>query len=128
MIKLKTLHFRRQNCIFQKVNYYEIMTSIETTKNIQKVSLIFFAIIGTTHILSGLFLVKNYFPIQAYIINRTLDIPFLITSLGYGFSSAILHLSTPEKPSTILTIIFSLITVSIIGTAIYINLFISDLP
>ena len=104
------------------------MVSIETTKNIQKISLIFFAIIGTAHILSGLFLAKNYFPVQAYIVNRTLDIPFLITSLGYGFASTILHLSPPEKPSAILSVIFAIIALAIIALTMYINLFIPDLP
>jgi hypothetical protein len=61
------------------------------TKNLNEVSFYFFFLIGLIHILSGLLLTNNYFVKTSWIINRSLDIPFLIASLIYIYSNIKLH-------------------------------------
>lgn len=98
--------------------------SLETTKNIQKVSLFFFIGIGLLHILSGLFIANGHFKEHSIIINRILDLPFLITALLYGASSIKINLQS-ESEKTDNTIIITCIVLILI--AFYINFFVPEI-
>ncbi len=62
------------------------------TKNLNEVSFYFFFLIGLVHILSGLLLTNNYYIKTSWILNRSLDIPFLIVGLIYIYSNIKLYL------------------------------------
>ena len=100
------------------------MKSIE---NIKKVSLIFFIVTGILHLGSSMFIANGFLLKQAFILNKTMDIPFIITGLIYGFSSLRQNFAEPDKPHKTLDIILiSIIIVALIGL-IAINLFVPDI-
>jgi len=93
----------------------------KTAENINKVSFIFFAILGVTHLLSMLMLANNYMPTIAEIIYKTLDLPFLLSALIYGSSAFQLGLYKIGLHSRILTIILISLSTAIFVTALYLN-------
>jgi len=100
---------------------------METFKNIKKVSILFFIVIGILHIGSSLFIANHMAMKSAMIINKTLDIPFAITGLIYGLSSLRLSLAIEEKPHRILdAVLLGTILVIFIGL-ILINLLVPDI-
>jgi len=100
---------------------------MDTLNNIKKVSLIFFIVIGIVHIGSSLFIANKLFLKEAIILNKTLDIPFVITALIYGFSSLRISLARKEKTHRILdAVLIGIIVVVFIGL-IVINLFVPDI-
>lgn len=100
---------------------------MNTLKNIQKVSLIFFVVLGLAHIVSGLMAENNYSEAIATIINKTLDIPFAFVALIYGAVSLKLSIAREDTKNTILNVVLLLGIIGIIGTLIYINFFIPDI-
>ncbi|MFC1810242.1 hypothetical protein ACFLZH_01975 [Patescibacteria group bacterium] len=95
-------------------------------KNIQKIALIFFFVIGFVHILAHLMLLNEYMPEIAVAAKKILEIPFILTALIYGFISFKLSLVTTEKKHTITNIVFAVLIILIFGILIYLNLFIPD--
>lgn len=112
--------------LINKISANFITPMQNTITNLNKIAFIFFAIIGLTHIIAGLMLINNYLPGPSLIVHRSLDIPFIIIGIIYGFSG--LYLKSEPKNSH--KIIIGLIAVTIITLAIllYINFFISDRP
>lgn len=100
---------------------------LETTKNLQKVSLIFFIIVGIAHIGSSLMIANDYFPKQSILVNRTIDIPFIIVALAYGLSSLKLSIAKYHKTSVALDVLFTGIFILIMLAAFYINFLVPDL-
>jgi len=100
---------------------------METFKNIKKVSILFFAFIGIVHIGSSLFLANNPFSKEALIINKTLDIPFVITGLIYGLSSLRISLANQEKSHRILDASLIIAIVVIFVGLVLVNLLVPDL-
>jgi len=100
---------------------------METFKNIKKVSILFFALIGIVHIGSSLFLANNPFSKEALIINKTLDIPFVITGLIYGLSSLRISLANQEKSHRILDASLIIAIVVIFVGLVLVNLLVPDL-
>ncbi len=97
-----------------------------TLNNIKKVSLIFFIITGILHLGSSLLIANMLFLKQAYILNKTMDVPLVLTGLLYGLSSLRLSLTNPTKPHKILDIfLISIIIIALIGLII-INLVIPN--
>ncbi len=89
------------------------INTIKTTKNI---ALIFFAITGILHLGSTIFINNNFFLKEAFIMNKTMDVPFIITGLIYGFTSLRLSLTDSSKPHKTLDIVLiSLIGIFLIG-------------
>ncbi len=89
---------------------------IKTIKNIQKIALIFFIITGILHLGSTIFINNNFLLKQAFIMNKTMDVPFIITGLIYGFSSLRLSLTDISKPHKTLDIfLMSVIGIILIG-------------
>lgn len=100
---------------------------MNTIQNIKKVALIFFIITGFLHLGSSALIANQIFLKQAFILNKTMDIPFIITGLIYGFCSLRLGLSNPEKQHKILDIsLVCVIMLALIGL-ILINLLLPDL-
>jgi len=100
---------------------------METFKNIKKVSILFFIVIGLVHIGSSLFLANNPFSKEALIINKTLDIPFVITGLIYGLSSLRISLANQEKSHRILDASLIIAIVVIFVGLVLVNLLVPDL-
>ena len=101
--------------------------AMNTILNIKKVSLIFFIITGILHLGSSVLIANQLFLKEAHILNRTMDIPFLITGLIYGISSLRISLSDTTKPHKTLDIIsISAIILVLIGL-ILINILLPDL-
>lgn len=100
---------------------------METFKNIKKVSILFFVLIGLVHIGSSLFLANNPFSKEALIINKTLDIPFIITGLIYGLSSLRISLANQEKSHRILDASLIIAIVVIFVGLVLVNLLVPDL-
>lgn len=100
---------------------------METFKNIKKVSILFFVVIGIVHIGSSLFLANNPFSKEALIINKTLDIPFIITGLIYGLSSLRISLANQEKSHRILDASLIIAIVVIFVGLVLVNLLVPDL-
>ncbi len=99
---------------------------MKTAENIKKIALVFFFILGSLHIISGLMTANNYFLPASLVLNRILDIPFAMTALVYAFTSILVNLP-PQKHKTA-NIIFTVFSVLILVTLLYINLLIPDKP
>lgn len=95
--------------------------------NIQKVSLIFFTIIGLAHIVSGLFVANGYFIRPANFLNQALDIPFIVAAMLYFYSSLKINLLKEEKYPPVLDTIFVILGFGVIIAIIGINLFLPNL-
>jgi len=99
---------------------------VKTAENIKKISLVFFFIIGSAHIISGLMMANNYLMPVSLVFNRILDIPFAMTALIYAFSSVYINL--PPQKYKIANIIFSVVTILIFLILLYINFLLPDKP
>lgn len=100
---------------------------MNTIENIKKVALVFFIITGILHIGSSAFIANQFHLKEATIINKTMDIPFIVTGLIYGFSSLRLALTDQGKPHKTLDIILISVIILILVGVILINLLIPDL-
>ena len=100
---------------------------METIKNIKKVSILFFIVIGVLHIGSSMFISNNMYLKPALIINQTLDIPFIITGLIYGISSLRISLANQEKSHRILDATLAGAIILIFLILIGINLMVPDI-
>lgn len=101
---------------------------MRTIENIKKVALIFFLITGILHLGSSALISNSLYLKQSLIINKTMDIPFIITGLIYGLSSLRLQLTSPQKPHKKLDIILISIIMLVLIGLIIINLVLPDLP
>lgn len=99
---------------------------METFKNIKKVSILFFIGIGILHIGSSLFISNGLYLKESLIVNKTLDIPFIITGLIYGLSSLRLSLANQEKSHRILDVVLAGTIILIFLALIAINLLVPD--
>ncbi|KKR05400.1 MAG: hypothetical protein UT33_C0011G0111 [Candidatus Peregrinibacteria bacterium GW2011_GWC2_39_14] len=70
---------------------------METIKNIQKVGIWFFAILGGTYILTGLMILSDFYKTQTTIIHQTIQIPFIISALIYGISQLVEGFTEPGQ-------------------------------
>jgi hypothetical protein len=95
-------------------------------RNIQKISLVFFFIIGLMHLLAYLMLSNGYMPDIATAVKTILEIPFILTAAIYGFVSLKIGFELPEKKHKISNIIFIFLIIILFAMLIYINLFIPD--
>lgn len=103
------------------------MEKVEKIKNIQSISLVFFLITGLLHFGSAIFISNQLFLKESLIINKTMDIPFVISGLLYAFSSLRLNIVDPNQEHKVLDIILiSGIIIALIGL-IVINLAFPDL-
>ena len=96
-------------------------------QNIKRISLIFFIITGTLHLGSSIFIANQFYFKEAFIINKTLDIPFVLTGLLYAFSSLRLQFADPEKEHKALDIFLLSLILIILAALISINLLLPDI-
>jgi len=95
-------------------------------KNIQKISLIFFFILGSAYLLAFLMLLNGYNTDFAHAVKAILNIPFILTAAIYGFVSLKIDLELPEKQHKISNIIFIGLIILLFVLLVYLNLFIPD--
>jgi len=101
-----------------------VIKSNDVLKTLRQISLIFFFIIGSAHLLSGLMISQNMFLPLTNIVNRVLDIPFAIIGTVFGLSQTrISSDSAFRKPFYIIMIVISLL---VLGIMLYINIFLPD--
>jgi len=91
---------------------------------VRQVALIFFILLGGTHILTGLMASNNYLLPISNIINKVLDIPFAIIAASYGLSNIKIASNSPHK-NLIYTLI-GLTLLSLLLILLYINIFIPN--
>lgn len=99
---------------------------METAKNIQKISFIFFAVLGALFIGSGLAEANNYIPKLSQITHRIIDLPFIFCGLLYGLSSLRNTIATPEKTHKILDATLIAIGAILFLSAVLINFIYPD--
>lgn len=99
----------------------------QTLTNIKKVSLVFFIITGLVHLGSTALISNALYLKQAFILNRTMDIPLVITGLIYAFSSVRLSLTDPGKKHKILDISLVLIIMLALSGLLFLNLAIPNI-
>ena len=95
-------------------------------RNIQKISLIFFFILGLANLLGYLMLLNGYIPEIAYAVKTISEIPFILSAAVYGFISLKISLETPGKKHSISNMVFIVLLIVLLVLLIYINLFIPD--
>jgi len=100
---------------------------MKTIQNIKKVALLFFIVTGVLHLGSTAMIINNLYLKEAFIVNRVMDIPFIITGIIYGFSSIRLSVENPEGSHKIMNIVFISITVLMLAGLLFINLFLPTL-
>jgi len=100
---------------------------MEKIKNIRNVSLIFFIITGVLHFGSSILIANGLFLKTTSILNKTMDIPFVMTGLIYAFSSVRLKLTDPDQSHKTLDIILICVMIIILIALIFVNLFVPDL-
>lgn len=98
--------------------------STDTLRTLRQVSLIFFFIIGLSHILSGLFASNNLMLPGSNVVNRILDIPFALIGTVFGLSQARIA-SDDNFRKAYFTLMIS-ISLLVLGILLYINLFLPD--
>lgn len=103
-----------------------LIKTTDSLRTLRQISLIFFLLLGGTHIISGLLASENLFLPLSSLINRVLDIPFVLIGLIYGLSHTKLHADSPHHRSYLL--IMTVICLGVLGIMLYINLFLPDKP
>jgi len=95
---------------------------MNTFINIKKVSLIFFIAVGIIHLGSSMLLANNVYSQISYIINKTMEIPFILTGMIYGLSSLRISFFNPENPHKILDIFLISLIITVLIALVIINL------
>ena len=103
------------------------MQSSNTILNIKKVSLIFFITTGIIHLGSGALIANQLYLKQALIINKIMDVPFVLTGLVYAFASLRLGLTDNTKSHKSLDIALIAVLVVIVIGLIVVNFTFADL-
>ncbi|MBU1446258.1 hypothetical protein KKD70_03275 [Patescibacteria group bacterium] len=99
---------------------------MKTVKNIQKISIVFFGITGSLHILAYLMILNEIFPEISMAMRDILQIPFVISAVIYAFVSFKLSISTKEEENKITNIIFAIFLLALMVGLIYLQLFVPD--
>ena len=93
----------------------------------QHLALIFFVITGFLHLFSSILIANKLWLDYSFAINRTMDLPFIISGLIYGLSSLKLNLTDSSKPNKKIDLIFNIIIIVSLLSLLAINLLIPDL-
>lgn len=96
--------------------------------NIKKVSLLFFIITGLLHLGSGAFIANGLLLKEMGILNKSMDIPFILSGLLYSFSCLRLGLTNPQKEHKKLDISLLIIIILLLILTVALNIFFPDLP
>jgi hypothetical protein len=101
-----------------------IIVSTDVLRTLRQVSLIFFLLIGTSHLLSSLFVSNNILLPASNIVNRILDIPFAMIATIFGLSQA--KIASNSKGLKLYYILMVVISLLVLGLLLYINLLLAD--
>ncbi len=99
---------------------------MNTDRNIQKVALIFFFVVGIIHIIAHLMLTNGHMVQTAYATKSILEIPFILSAAVYGFMSLKVSFTTSEKEHKMANIILILLVIILFAALVYLHLFIPD--
>jgi Mn2+/Fe2+ NRAMP family transporter len=99
---------------------------MNTDRNIQKVALIFFFVVGIIHIIAHLMLTNGHMVQTAYAAKSILEIPFILSAAVYGFMSLKISFTTSEKEHKLANIILILLVIILFAILVYLHLFIPD--
>lgn len=119
-----TERVRKVNIYYNFPSWYN--SDMNTDKNIQKVTLIFFFAIGLAHIVAHLMLTNGYFIETSSAIKNILEIPFILSAAIYGFMNIKISFTTSEKDHKLGNILITIMVIILFLTLIYLNLFIPD--
>ncbi len=111
------------------LNTSEQEASLDKTQNdhfksLRQAALLFFILIGTSHIITGLMASNSLYLPMSNAINRMLDIPFAVIAVVYGISNWRIPSDSKFKKSFLALMIISATCVLLI--LLYINIFIPD--
>ncbi|MCC6643491.1 hypothetical protein IT411_01970 [Candidatus Peregrinibacteria bacterium] len=113
-----------ENINTNTLNTAKIIQNNDILKTLRQVSLLFFFVLGSIHILSGLMSSQNLYLPLSNVVNRALDIPFAIIGTVLGLSQAKIHSDSPVK--TIYLILMVVVCLLVLGLLLYINLLLPD--
>ncbi|MGL5831557.1 MAG: hypothetical protein ACRCZE_05435 [Candidatus Altimarinota bacterium] len=91
---------------------------------VRQTALIFFFLIGLTHIISGLMASNELGLPLSNLINKVLDIPFAIIATIFGLSNFPISSQNPRKG--LYLAVMGVICLLVLGVLVYINLLIPD--
>jgi hypothetical protein len=91
---------------------------------VRQTALIFFFLIGLTHIVSGLMASNELGLPLSNLINKVLDIPFAIIATIFGLSNFPISSQNPRKG--LYLALMGVICLLVLGVLVYINLLIPD--
>lgn len=100
---------------------------MEKIINIRNIALIFFAITGLLHLGSSVLLANALWIQPAFVINKVMDIPFVVTGAIYAAASLRLKLTDPTQEHKALDIGLISVIIIILLAMLAINLLIPDL-
>ena len=92
-------------------------------KNLKKIALIFFFIIGALYIFSWMMAINNYYVNPMRLLNKITELPFIFIALVYGFLNLKDSLDKSKKHK-IFDIVFIALMIIIFSAVLYINFFI----
>jgi len=99
----------------------------ESIINIQKVTLIFFIVTGILHFGSSLLIKNQIFLKESTILNKTIDIPFIITGLTYALTSFRIGITQHHQKHKILDILIAIIILIALIGLVAVNVLMSDI-
>lgn len=100
---------------------------MNTIQNIKKTALIFFIATGILHLGSSILIANDLFLRESTLLNKTMDIPFILTGLIYGLSSLRISLTNPNKKHKTLDIILICVIILVLIGLLIINLVLPDI-
>ncbi len=100
---------------------------MKTIENVKKVSLIFFIITGIAHLGSSILIANSLYLKESQIVNKIMDIPFILTGLLYAFSSLRIGLTKADKHHKNIDVLLIAIIILVLIGLIIINLVIPDI-
>lgn len=99
---------------------FEQNANQDLLKGLRKTALIFFIVIGLTHIITGLMVSNDLYVQTTNTINKVLDIPFVFVATFFGLSN--FKVSSESKFKSLYFTIFAIICIAVLGLMIFLNL------
>lgn len=101
-----------------------VIRSNDVLRTLRQVSLVFFFLIGLSHILTGLFASNDIYLPTSNVINRVLDIPFALIGAVFGLSQA--RIASDSHLRKTYLALMAVILLLVLGIMLYITLFLPD--
>lgn len=102
------------------------MESLETVTSIKKISFVFFAILGSAHLLSGSLLSVNLLRPHASLLTRMLFTPFLLASVAYAYGVLKEYLLLNGRKGKVLDYVFLGIGILALFGSLFVEFYFPD--